>query len=63
VDVLYPFGYGLSYTEFKYSDIEVDDEKVSFHIENIGKVAGEEVTQLYIGLKNSNIFRAKYELK
>ena len=63
VDVLYPFGYGLSYTEFKYSDIEVDDEKVSFYIENIGKVTGEEVAQLYIGLKNSNIFRAKYELK
>ena len=63
VDVLYPFGYGLSYTDFKYSDIEVDDEKVSFFIENIGKVTGEEVAQLYIGLKNSNVFRAKFELK
>ena len=63
VDVLYPFGYGLSYTDFKYSDIEVDDEKVSFFIENIGKVTGDEVAQLYIGLKNSNIFRAKFELK
>ena len=41
----------------------MDDEKVSFYIENIGKTAGEEVAQLYIGLKNSNIFRAKYELK
>lgn len=63
VDVLYPFGYGLSYTDFKYSDIEADDEKVSFFIENTGKVTGEEVAQLYIGLKNSNIFRAKFELK
>ena len=63
VPVLYPFGYGLSYTEFKYSDIEVDKEKVSFYIKNIGKVAGEEIAQLYIGLKTSNIFRAKIELK
>ena len=61
--VLYPFGYGLSYTEFRYSDIEVDKDKVSFHIENTGKMAGEETAQLYIGIKNSNIFRAKLELK
>jgi beta-glucosidase bgl3E len=63
VSVLYPFGYGLSYTEFRYSDIEVDKDKVSFHIENTGKMAGEETAQLYIGIKNSNIFRAKLELK
>ena len=63
VPVLYPFGYGLSYTEFKYSDIEADKEKVSFYIENIGKVAGEEIAQLYIGLKTSKVFRAKIELK
>ena len=63
VSVLYPFGYGLSYTEFRYSDIEVDKDKVSFYIENIGKMAGEETAQLYIGIKNSNIFRAKLELK
>lgn len=63
VPVLYPFGYGLSYTEFRYSDIEVDKDKVSFHIENTGKMAGEETAQLYIGIKNSNIFRAKLELK
>ena len=63
VPVLYPFGYGLSYTEFRYSDIEVDKDKVSFYIENTGKIAGEETAQLYIGIKNSNIFRAKLELK
>ena len=63
VSVLYPFGYGLSYTEFRYSDIEVDKDKVSFYIENTGKIAGEETAQLYIGIKNSNIFRAKLELK
>jgi len=60
---MYPFGYGLSYTEFKYSDIEADRDKVSFYIENTGKFAGEEIAQLYIGLKESNIFRSKFELK
>lgn len=63
VPVMYPFGYGLSYTEFKYSDIEADRDKVSFYIENTGKFAGEEIAQLYIGLKESNIFRSKFELK
>lgn len=63
IPVMYPFGYGLSYTEFKYSDIEADRNKVSFYIENTGKFAGEEITQLYIGLKESNIFRSKLELK
>ena len=60
---MYPFGYGLSYTKFKYSDIEADRDKVSFHIENTGEFAGEEIAQLYIGLKESKIFRAKLELK
>ncbi|WHE87638.1 beta-glucosidase [Lachnoanaerobaculum gingivalis] len=63
IPVMYPFGYGLSYTEFKYSDIEADRNKVSFYIENTGNFAGEEIAQLYIGLKESNIFRPKFELK
>lgn len=63
VPVLYPFGYGLSYTDFKYSNISVDDKGVSFYIENTGDVEGEEIAQLYIGLKDSKIFRAAFELK
>ena len=63
VPVMYPFGYGLSYTKFKYSNIEADRDKVSFYIENTGKFAGEEIAQLYIGLKESKIFREKLELK
>ena len=63
VPVMYPFGYGLSYTRFEYSDIEADRDKVSFYIENTGEFAGEEIAQLYIGLKESKIFRAKLELK
>ena len=50
--VLYPFGYGLSYTEFAYSDISIvredDDVRVRFCLENTGTVAGEEVWQAYV---------------
>ncbi|SFG68306.1 beta-glucosidase [Lachnospiraceae bacterium C7] len=61
--VLYPFGYGLSYTEFEYSNIAVDKTKVTFDITNVGDVDGEEIPQLYVGMKDSKIFRAKKELK
>ncbi len=62
-DVLYPFGYGLSYTTFQYSNICVNDNEITFDITNTGKVFGEEVAQLYIKAKNSKIFRAEKELK
>ncbi|MCL2061653.1 MAG: glycoside hydrolase family 3 C-terminal domain-containing protein [Firmicutes bacterium] len=61
--VKYPFGYGLSYTNFTYSDIKIDEKGVSFMIENTGDTAGAEAAQLYIGLKDSKIFRANKELK
>lgn len=63
VDVLFPFGYGLSYTTFEYSDIKVDDNGVSFKIKNTGNIDGMEVAQLYVGCKSDEIFRAKKELK
>ena len=63
VDVLYPFGYGLSYTKFAYSDLVLSDEGATFKIKNVGAVKGKEVAQLYVGLANSKIFRAKKELK
>ena len=63
VPVLYPFGYGLSYTSFEYSDLMVDDQKVTFKITNTGKVAGKEAAQLYVGCKSDKIFRARKELK
>lgn len=59
----YPFGFGLSYSKFEYSDIKVNDSEVSFKIKNVGKVEAKEIAQLYIGLKNSKIFRATKELK
>ncbi|WP_313891534.1 glycoside hydrolase family 3 C-terminal domain-containing protein [Psychrobacillus sp.] len=61
--VLFPFGYGLSYTTFAYSDLTTDQYKASFTITNTGMVAGEEVAQLYIQKHDSTIFRAKRELK
>lgn len=61
--VSYPFGYGLSYTKFKYSDLEVSKVGIKFKLTNIGNRAGAEVCQLYIGKKDSKLFRAKKELK
>ncbi|WP_418789190.1 glycoside hydrolase family 3 C-terminal domain-containing protein [Paenibacillus agilis] len=61
--VLFPFGYGLSYTTFAYSDLTADQHQASFTLTNTGAVAGEEVAQLYIQKRDSSIFRAKRELK
>lgn len=69
--VRYPFGHGLSYTTFKYSDIKLDkseaDENdeitVTFKVKNTGTVAGAEIAQLYVADKESTIFRPVKELK
>lgn len=63
VRVLFPFGFGLSYTEFTYSDIAVDEKGAHFTITNVGEYDGAEVAQLYIGMRDSKIFRADKELK
>lgn len=63
VKVRYPFGFGLSYTQFEYSNLKISEKGVSFSIKNIGEYDGEEIAQLYIGLKDSTVFRAKKELK
>lgn len=63
LDVAYPFGYGLSYTSFEYSGLEVEEAGVSFTVRNAGPVAGAETAQLYIGLPDSKIIRAVRELK
>lgn len=61
--VLYPFGYGLSYTQFRYSDLKIDGDTVSFSVENTGKMSGAEVAQLYIAPKTNGTFRPVQELK
>ncbi len=59
----YPFGYGLSYTTFAYSDMQVKDEGVSFTITNTGERDGAEVAQLYVSLPDGKVFRPEKELK
>lgn len=63
VRVQYPFGYGLSYTEFTYSDLKVTDQGAEFVIANTGSMDGAEVAQLYVGAPNKRIFRPDKELK
>ncbi len=63
VPVKYPFGFGLSYTDFKYSDLNVTENLVTFKIKNVGAVQGAEVAQLYISAKNSKVYRPIKELK
>ncbi|WP_163581020.1 beta-glucosidase [Gracilibacillus saliphilus] len=63
VNVLFPFGYGLSYTTFAYDDIQVTKDGVTFKITNTGDVAGAEIAQLYVQCQSQEIFRPKKELK
>ncbi|MGT2667105.1 beta-glucosidase BglX [Streptococcus rifensis] len=68
---LYPFGYGLSYTEFEYTNLQVSSNKltkdtnleVSVDISNIGNVEGEETIQLYIRDRVGSVVRPVKELK
>lgn len=63
VRVKYPFGFGLSYTTFEYSNLQVSDKGISVTITNTGNMDGSEVVQMYIGLPNAIVFRPKKELK
>ena len=67
----FPFGYGLSYTKFNYSDLKLssvkiknnESIKVSFQLSNVGKIKGEEVVQLYLQDKFGSVVRPVSELK
>ncbi len=61
--VLYPFGFGLSYTSFSYSDLKITEDGISVTVKNDGSYDGAEVVQMYVGLPNARVFRAKKELK
>lgn len=63
IPVRYPFGYGLSYTEFAYSDLELTDRQVSFTLTNIGQRDGATVPQVYVSKSDGQVFRPKKELK
>ena len=70
-NVQFPFGYGLSYTSFEYSDLTVsadsikdtDEVTVSFKVKNTGSVDGAEVAQLYVKDNESTIYRPEKELR
>jgi len=70
-DVLYPFGHGLSYTTFEYSDLQLgqeritdtDDLSVTLKVKNTGVVVGKEVIQVYVRDEESTAFRPEKELK
>ena len=65
IEVAYPFGYGLSYTEYAYDNLKIENSelgkddtlKASIEVANTGDMAGEEIVQLYVGFRNSNIDR------
>ena len=63
VPVRYPFGYGLNYTTFAYSDLKADADKVTFTITNTGSRAGAEIAQLYVAKADAAVFRPEKELK
>lgn len=71
IDTLFPFGYGLSYTTFKYSDMSLDKVKmkdkdslkVFLTVSNTGKVAGKEIVQIYVTDEKSRLVRPEKELK
>ncbi|MFT5481724.1 MAG: beta-glucosidase [Halieaceae bacterium] len=71
LEPLFPFGYGLSYTSFEFSDISVDRTafsendtvKVKLTVKNTGKIAGQEVVQLYVRDQDSSVGRPEKELK
>lgn len=63
IPVRYPFGHGLSYTTFLYSDIHAEKDRVTFTIANAGAWDGAEVAQVYVSCKDGNVFRPQKELK
>lgn len=63
VPVRYPFGYGLSYTQFSYSNLSIDNLGVYFVVQNTGVRAGAEIVQMYVGKNDSALFRPSKELK
>ena len=63
VPVAFPFGHGLSYTSFAYSDLKASADGVTLTVTNTGDRAGAEIVQLYVAKPDAKIFRPAQELK
>lgn len=68
INVMFPFGHGMSYTQFKYDDFDVKSQgdgvfDITLTVENIGKVAGKEIVQIYTGEVAPTVERPVKELK
>lgn len=63
VPVAFPFGHGLSYTQFAYSDLHADAHSATLTVTNTGDRAGAEIVQMYVAKPNAEIFRPAQELK
>ena len=63
VPVAFPFGHGLSYTQFAYGDLHADAHSATLTVTNTGDRAGAEIVQLYVAKPNAEIFRPAQELK
>lgn len=61
--VRYPFGHGLSYTSFAYSELKVEGPLVTLKVRNTGKRKGEEIVQIYVEPRNREVFHEKRALK
>jgi beta-glucosidase len=62
IGVAYPFGHGLSYTEFKYEDLEINGKTVGFTVKNTGTRRGEEISQIYIHPIDDKLLRPQRSL-
>ncbi len=60
---LYPFGFGLSYTTFEYSDLTIEGLDATFKVTNTGKCKGDEVVQLYVRHGLSSVVQPERQLK
>ena len=62
-EVAFPFGFGLSYTSFRYDQFSVSNQQVRFTLTNTGERDGAEVAEVYVSLPGAKVFRPRLELK
>ena len=62
-DVAFPFGHGLSYSRFEYSDLEINGNELCFRLKNVGQAKAAEVVQVYVSSPDCPLFHPEKELK